>query len=238
MTASGLLYALILHAVVARNYYEVLEVPKDATPAQIKKSCRRLALQYHPDKNGAPEAEERFIEVTQAYEVLATPDTRAEYDRNGHAVDDRRGGRGFARSGFDPRRTFEEAFGDVWSTWQPGHTVEGSFVRGGRRVTIKIHPDGTSDETEEQVRNTRGSYSKISRSGPGGVQHSSSVHIELGSVGDVAAAMMPSFLPSVVVSALSSVLSALCSGWLCCGLTLWCCCARRAAYVHMATKAQ
>ena len=91
MTASGLLYALILHAVVARNYYEVLEVPKDATPAQIKKSYRRLALQYHPDKNGAPEAEERFIEVTQAYEVLATPDTRAEYDRNGHAVDDRRG---------------------------------------------------------------------------------------------------------------------------------------------------
>ena len=72
----------------------------------------------------------------------------------------------------------------------------------------------------------------------GGEAGADVLHIELGSVGDVAAAMMPSFLPSVVVSALSSVLSALCSGWLCCGLTLWCCCARRAAYVHMATKAQ
>ena len=234
--STGCLYALLLLTATARNYYEVLEVPEDATSAEIKKQYRRLALQYHPDKSSAPEAEARFIEVTQAYEVLATPATRAEYDRNGHAVDERGGGRGFARGGFgDPRRTFEDAFGDVWSTWQPGQSVVGSFVRGGKRVTITIHPDGSSDETEEQVRDTRGSYSRISRSGPGGMQQHTSVHIEVGSVGELlAAAVLPSFLPAVVVSALSSVLNLLC-----CGLTLWCCCGpRRSSTRQRATKVE
>src|SRR5688572_21662201 len=66
------------------NYYEVLGIARDADTEQIKKAYRKLALQYHPDKNeGSPDAEERFKEITQAYEVLKDSDKRQLYDRYG-----------------------------------------------------------------------------------------------------------------------------------------------------------
>jgi molecular chaperone DnaJ len=68
------------------DYYAVLEVPKSASDEEIKKSYRKLAMTYHPDRNnGAKEAEERFKEITEAYDVLRDPQKRAAYDRYGEA---------------------------------------------------------------------------------------------------------------------------------------------------------
>jgi molecular chaperone DnaJ len=86
-----------------RDYYEVLGVGRDAPVAEIKKAYRRLAVQYHPDRNpGDATAEERFKEASEAYAVLADGDKRARYDRFGHQGVD-----GQPFTGFDPR-----AFGD------------------------------------------------------------------------------------------------------------------------------
>ncbi len=68
-----------------RDYYEVLGVPRDASQEEIKKAFRRLARQYHPDVNRTKEAEEKFKEINEAYEVLSDPEKRAAYDRFGHA---------------------------------------------------------------------------------------------------------------------------------------------------------
>ena len=95
-----------------RDYYEVLGVDRSATPEQLKKAYRKLAVQYHPDKNpGDKEAEEKFKELGEAYEALNDPQKRAAYDQYGHAAFDPRmragagGGRGGA--GFhDPADIF------------------------------------------------------------------------------------------------------------------------------------
>ncbi len=69
-----------------RDYYDVLAVDRDASPDEIKRSYRKMALKYHPDRNqGAPEAEARFKEAAEAYEVLSDPDKRQRFDRFGHA---------------------------------------------------------------------------------------------------------------------------------------------------------
>ncbi len=68
-----------------RDYYEVLGVPRDATPAAIKDAFRRLALRYHPDRNKEPGAEARFREIAEAYAVLSDPKKRSEYDARGFA---------------------------------------------------------------------------------------------------------------------------------------------------------
>ena len=69
-----------------RDYYAVLEVTKTATVEEIKKAYRKKAIQYHPDKNpGDKEAEEKFKEAAEAYDVLSNPDKRSRYDQFGHA---------------------------------------------------------------------------------------------------------------------------------------------------------
>nr|Q9UXR9.1 RecName: Full=Chaperone protein DnaJ [Methanosarcina thermophila]CAB53763.1 heat shock protein 40(DnaJ) [Methanosarcina thermophila TM-1] len=68
-----------------RDYYEILGLSRDATPEDIKKSYRKLALKYHPDRNKEPGAEEKFKEISEAYAVLSDPEKRAQYDRFGHA---------------------------------------------------------------------------------------------------------------------------------------------------------
>ena len=96
-----------------RDYYEILEVARTASGEEIKKSYRRLAIKFHPDKNpGDHAAEEKFKELGEAYEALSDPQSRAAFDQYGHAAFDPRqrgGGRG---GGFhDPTEIFREVFG-------------------------------------------------------------------------------------------------------------------------------
>ena len=100
-----------------RDYYEVLGVEKGASPEEIKKAYRKLAIKYHPDKNpGDHTAEEKFKELSEAYEALSDPQKRAAYDRFGHAAFAPGGGGGPAGQqqwgGFhDPADIFREVFG-------------------------------------------------------------------------------------------------------------------------------
>ena len=102
-----------------RDYYEVLGVERSATPEQLKKAYRKLAVQYHPDKNpGDKEAEEKFKELGEAYEALNDPQKRAAYDQYGHAAFDprMRAGAGAGRGGggfHDPSDIFREVFGEI-----------------------------------------------------------------------------------------------------------------------------
>ncbi len=71
----------------SRDYYEILGVPRNASDEQIKKAFRKLAFQYHPDHNGHPDAEAKFKEIYEAYEVLSNREKRASYDRFGQVFD-------------------------------------------------------------------------------------------------------------------------------------------------------
>ncbi len=100
-----------------RDYYEILGVSRTATAEEIKTAYRKLAMKYHPDRNqGDKEAEEKFKEVAEAYEVLSDPEKRQRYDQFGH--EGVRGGTGgFDFGGFhDPFSIFEEVFGDFFGT--------------------------------------------------------------------------------------------------------------------------
>ncbi|MCX7991461.1 MAG: molecular chaperone DnaJ [Proteobacteria bacterium] len=99
-----------------RDYYEVLGLSRDATENDIKKAYRNLALKYHPDRNpGDKQAEEKFKEINEAYEVLSDPEKRARYDRFGHAMGESpfSGTEGFGGFGFGT--TFSDVFNDIFS---------------------------------------------------------------------------------------------------------------------------
>jgi len=111
-----------------RDYYEILGVQKSASADEIKKSYRKLAVKFHPDKNpGDPTAEEKFKELGEAYEALSDPDKRAAYDRYGHAAFS--GPSGAGGGGFhDPMDLFSQVFGGAF-----GGGFEEFFGGGGRR---------------------------------------------------------------------------------------------------------
>jgi molecular chaperone DnaJ len=98
-----------------RDYYKVLDVPKTATEAEIKKAYRRLAMKHHPDRNpNDKEAEELFKEAKEACEMLTDPQKRAIYDQHGHAGLDAASRGGGGRGGFGPGDAFSDIFGDVF----------------------------------------------------------------------------------------------------------------------------
>lgn len=106
-----------------RDYYEILQVTRIASSEEIKKSYRKIALQYHPDRNpGDKVAEEKFKEAAEAYAVLSDSSKRAQYDQFGHSL----GGRGF--QGFDGFEDQFRGFGDVF-----GDIFEDFFGVGGGR---------------------------------------------------------------------------------------------------------
>ena len=133
-----------------RDYYEVLGVEKNADADTIKKAYRKAAIKYHPDKNpGDKEAEERFKEAAEAYDVLSNEDKRARYDRFGHAGmnspgDGAGGFGGFGAGGFSMDDIFEQ-FGDIFGGTFGG--FGGGRSRGGRqrvnrgsdvRITVRL----------------------------------------------------------------------------------------------------
>lgn len=111
-----------------RDYYEILEVSRSASGEEIKKSYRKIAMRFHPDRNpGDSAAEEKFKEAAEAYEVLSDPDKRAKYDRFGHsAFGPGRGAGGFGGGGMNMDDIFSQ-FGDIF-----GDDMFGSFFGGGR----------------------------------------------------------------------------------------------------------
>jgi molecular chaperone DnaJ len=114
-----------------RDYYAVLDVPRTATEADIKKAYRRLAMKYHPDRNPDDKsAEEKFKEAKEAYEILSDAGKRASYDQYGHdAFDPARGGGG---PGMNPGEAFGDIFGDVF-----GDIFGGGGRRGGRSQVFR-----------------------------------------------------------------------------------------------------
>ncbi|KIJ55712.1 hypothetical protein M422DRAFT_24252 [Sphaerobolus stellatus SS14] len=76
---------------VEMEYYDLLGVPADVGDIELKKAYRKKAIQYHPDKNSAPEAEEKFKEISKAFQILSDPNTRAVYDRHGQSMVDKEG---------------------------------------------------------------------------------------------------------------------------------------------------
>lgn len=96
-----------------RDYYEVLGVERNTDADGLKKAFRKLAMQHHPDRNpGDKEAEEKFKEASEAYEVLSDPDRRARYDRFGHQGVEGFGGQGFGNVNIND--IFGEIFGDIF----------------------------------------------------------------------------------------------------------------------------
>jgi molecular chaperone DnaJ len=111
-----------------RDYYEVLGVQKNATKDQIKDTYRKLALQYHPDRNKAPDAEEKFKEISEAYAVLSDDQKRSQYDNLGHAGFDQRYTSEDIFRGADFDSVFRDmGFGDLFRTIFSGGSGYGGF---------------------------------------------------------------------------------------------------------------
>lgn len=130
-----------------KDYYEVLGIQRGASEQEIKSAYRKLALQYHPDRNpNNPEAEEKFKECSEAYAVLADSEKRGLYDRFGHAGVGGAGAAG-AGVGFDP--TVFQDFSDIFGEFFGFGDLFGGGGRGGRRTRAQRGADLREDITIE-----------------------------------------------------------------------------------------
>ncbi len=142
-----------------RDYYDILGVGKSATPEEIKKAYRKVAIQFHPDKNpGNKEAEEKFKEAAEAYEVLSNPEKKAHYDRYGHA---RAGAGAYGGHDMNMEDIFSQ-FGDIFGGGSPFDSFfgGGGSTRGGRRqrkgsnlrIKLKLDLDEIANGVEKKIK--------------------------------------------------------------------------------------
>ena len=146
-----------------RDYYEILGVDRSATPADLKRAYRKLAMQYHPDRNpGDAEAESRFKESAEAYEVLSNPEKRARYDRFGHAGVRNGTGQG---TGFqdvsDIFSAFSDIFGGSGSIFEEvfggrsgggGRSRRGGHQGGDLRIKLPLALEEIAEGTEKKIK--------------------------------------------------------------------------------------
>ena len=143
-----------------RDFYEILGVGKSASPEEIKKAYRKMALQFHPDKNpGNKEAEEKFKEAAEAYEILSDPQKKAKYDQFGHAGVGGAGSGGQHMNMDDIFSQFgdifgESVFGDFFGGRGGGGGRGGQRTRGIRGSNIRIKVKLTLKEIAEGARKT------------------------------------------------------------------------------------
>jgi molecular chaperone DnaJ len=143
-----------------RDYYEILGVGRNASAEEIKKAYRKVALQFHPDKNpGNKEAEEKFKEAAEAYEVLSDAEKRAQYDRFGHARTN--GGRGGHEMNMED--IFSQ-FGDIFGGGSAFESFFGGGGGGGRtrqrkgsnlRIKLKLTLDEIANGVEKKIKVNR-----------------------------------------------------------------------------------
>ncbi len=143
-----------------RDYYEILGISKSASPEEIKKAYRKVAIQFHPDKNpGNKEAEEKFKEAAEAYEVLSNSEKRAQYDRFGHS---RPGQGGFQGHDMNMEDIFSQ-FGDIFGG---GGSPFDSFFGGGGgrtrqrkgsnlRIKLKLSLEEIANGVEKKIKVNR-----------------------------------------------------------------------------------
>jgi len=146
-----------------RDYYEVLGVDKSASADEIKKAYRKKAIQYHPDKNpGNKEAEEKFKEAAEAYDVLNNPDKKAKYDQFGHAAFNGQGGPDFSHGYGNLNDILNDLFGGAFSGFGGfggfggGQQQSGPRVYRGRdirtRVNLSLSEIATGCEKEVSIK--------------------------------------------------------------------------------------
>lgn len=122
-----------------RDYYEVLGVAKSASETELKSAFRKAAMKHHPDKNpGDAEAEAKFKELNEAYQILSDPERRAAYDRMGHAAFEQGGGNPFGGD-FSSSMSdiFEDFFGDILGARRGGRSDRGADLRYNMEITLE-----------------------------------------------------------------------------------------------------
>ena len=135
-----------------KDYYEVLGVNKDASEEEIKKSYRKLAMKYHPDRNpDNPKSEAQFKEAKEAYEMLSDDQKRAAYDQYGHAgVEQGAGAGGFGGAGFGD--AFGDIFGDIFGGRQAGGQRNNEYRGADLSYNMEISLEDAAKGTETKIR--------------------------------------------------------------------------------------
>lgn len=135
-----------------RDYYEILEITRDANAGEIKKAYRKMALRFHPDKNpGDHQAEEKFKEAAEAYEVLNDSDKRQRYDRFGHAGVRGQGGGGYDMSMEDIFSNFGDIFGSAFGGFSGGFGSSSRRRRVNRGSNLRVRVKLTLEEIANGV---------------------------------------------------------------------------------------